>query len=213
MHIKKFIVGASASGLMLIGLVTPAFAGNKITVSGNGRLARTKINLSLSNSNNVDQNSTTTQTSTVNTTSNTGNNEIENNTISGKKKSGAAVVLNTGAVTTDVGISNEGGSNYLVTDPCGCQPDPDLSIAVTGNGNKSKTKINITATNSTSTNQVTTTTQTSTVNTTNNTGGNEIEGNTISGGLTKLKLATGGVYTGATIINTSGSNWIGPVFP
>src|SRR5437660_1613211 len=134
----KKISTSMATGALVLGLVTPAFASTQVTVGSNGAFSNNTANVTNTNVSSTTQTNNTYVSNTITTTSNTGGNNSSFNT-------GGNSGITTGQATSHVNVINLSGVNINANNSCGCQGG-DTSAKIKGNGAFSKNTIGVTNT-------------------------------------------------------------------
>lgn len=167
----KLLTTLSAGTLLTSALVTPAaFADTNVDVSGNGAFSHELVNVNQNTNTSVNQSSYSNFNNYVNSTADTGGNQANFNT-------GSNVNISTGPATSQVDITNKGGSNYAVLPGCNCGSG-NTNVSLDGNGAYSYGHVNVNSTNTTNVNQTSTSNVNNVVNSNAVTGNNQANFNT-----------------------------------
>ncbi len=165
----------------------------QLEITGNGSDSDSSVHLETTQDTTVVQTTNTQINNDVDTTADTGNNQIQDSTASDTS-------LNTGDITTTTDITNSGNSNSAHLDTC-CG-DQGTTIAIADNGAGSANLVDSTSTTQTTLVQDNTVTINNVIITKANTGGNSITDSTAS----TISLATGDIHHQTTIDNHVNSN-------
>lgn len=196
MRIKQSMLSAIAVSALLLGLATPAFAVDTITISGNGSDSGNTVSVENSNATTVSQNNTATVANTVTSNANTGNNTAGNNT-------GGNVSVGTGAASTTTNVSTSANVNRADTSGCTtCGTTGSMTITGNGSGSQNNVNLNSEGSNSTTVFQNNDAVVNNSVSSNANTGDNNTSGNT--GG--NVSTTTGSATTATTVTNATNAN-------
>ncbi|OGM25621.1 hypothetical protein A2962_03765 [Candidatus Woesebacteria bacterium RIFCSPLOWO2_01_FULL_39_61] len=132
--LQKKVVTAFAAATLLVNSALPAFAGTTLIISGNGSSSDNTADVNLNSTTTVVQSNEADIDNDVHVNADTGGNSADDNT-------GGEVDLETGDITTQVGISNAVNSNVASVEECDCEGDVDVLIS--GNGTHSDNKVEL----------------------------------------------------------------------
>jgi hypothetical protein len=191
---QKLTTGFATGTAMVTVFSTAAFA--NVTVNGNGPFSSNSVLVSENTTTVVSQSNSTNVVNSVNTVSNTGNNSSSSNV-------GGSGNVTSGDVTTNVTVSNVGGSNTATVSGCGCPADA-TTVKVNGNGPFSNNSVVVSKNKMSVFGQHNSFNAYNGVNTTSNTGGNSSSFNVMSNKTVK----SGNVTTNVTVKNKSGHNML-----
>src|SRR3989344_2008656 len=132
--LQKKVVTDFAAATLLVNSALPAFAGTTLIISGNGSSSDNTADVNLNSTTTVVQSNEADIDNDVHVNADTGGNSADDNT-------GGEVDLETGDITTQVGISNAVNSNVASVEECDCEGDVDVLIS--GNGTHSDNKVEL----------------------------------------------------------------------
>lgn len=194
LQLKRKIVTGIASGAILLGTITPAFAATTITVNGNGENSVNTVDTSASSTTNkVNQTNYATVTNTVTGTASTGGNTATSNT-------GGNTAINTGAASATSNVATAANVNSANVG-CGCN-NGATTVTLSGNGQSSQNFVTAGNTTTNTLNQNNTATVTNTVHTSANSGDNLVDGST--GG--NVSIITGPATATSNVVNAVNGN-------
>lgn len=173
----------------------PAEAKTKVKITGNTNGSDNKVVIDHDIFNKIEQENFANQLNVVSVASNTGDNDVKNNTGKGSK------TINTGPTTTNITINNKANKNKNTGSNCGCV-DPDTTVKITGNTN-SDNKVKFEYETKKIVEQENEAYQSNTVVVGSNTGGNDAKGNTGKG---DVDITTGSSTVVTTITNEANMN-------
>jgi len=134
MNFKSRFVTAIATGAVLVSALAPLANADTVTVSGNGALSGSVVNVSNSSNTVVNQTNNANISNNINTNASTGGNSSDYNT-------GGNSTIKSGNATTNVTVNNAANLNQA-TVSCGCD-NSGVDVNVTGNGAKSENGVNV----------------------------------------------------------------------
>ncbi|MDD5702820.1 MAG: hypothetical protein PHU23_12315, partial [Dehalococcoidales bacterium] len=132
--LQKKVVSALAAATLLVNSALPAFAGTTLILSGNGSSSDNNADVNLNSTTTVVQSNQADIENDVDIDADTGGNSADDNT-------GGEVDLETGDITTQVGITNAANSNVAEVEECDCEGDVDVLIS--GNGTYSDNTVDL----------------------------------------------------------------------
>jgi hypothetical protein len=124
-NLKKQIFATATSGIILLNLVTPAFAETSITIKGNGDSSDNNANITRNQTTTVVQSNTATVSNNVSSNATSGGNDANRNT-------GGDVTIDTGSALSETSVKNELNLNRAHVD--GCCDGGDVEVKIKGNG-------------------------------------------------------------------------------
>lgn len=192
MKIKKLTTVISISAIVLSTLA-PSVSAETVTVSGNGISADSSVQLANKNTSLVKQNNNAVVVNKINSTVSTGDNKASH--------TNGSVTIDTGnatSVTTVMNTLNGNSTQVAHCDTCGTGAP---TISVLKNSDQSQNVVNLTNTNNTIVDQTNKSMVVNAVETTSDTGDNEVYGN--DEGVTVL---TGDASTTATVSTRANGN-------
>ena len=185
----------------VVGLVSVSSAEAAVNINGNGRHSRNRVRLSERHEMLREQRNRAVVTNVVNTTSDTGKNDANDNTGKGD------VTQKSGNASTTVGISTDVNYNTDEGDGCGCPDDSfDPEVAIKNNGKGSINSVHMHHVSMHTQTQGNKAQITNVVNTNSDTGHNDANDNTGNGGVSNT---SGNATTNVTVTNAGNSNFIG----
>ena len=194
MTFKKRIITAIATGAVLVNAMAPfAFADTSLTVSGNGALSQSAVNVTNASNTVVNQTNNANITNNIHSDASTGGNSSNFNT-------GGNSTISTGDANNTVTVNNAANLNKASVS-CGCNTG-NLSVNVTGNGGESANAVNATNANSVFLNQNNDANFRNNVTANSSTGKNDSSFNT--GGSTVI--VTGNAADNVTVNNKANAN-------
>lgn len=200
MNIKQKLTTAAVLGSLAVSVMAPAAsfaAENNVKIKNNGRSSDNKVKVENKKKTKVEQSNTLVATNIVGTFSNTGKNDIDDN--SGKGNA----TITTGNVVNNITVTVEGNTNTADV-PCLCEEDDNLNdLVIKDNGRHSDNKIKVKNKKSVKVSQSNVSIVTNVVGTASNTGGNEIEDNTGKGDKT---VDTGNITNNVDVLVEGSTN-------
>lgn len=200
MNIKQKLTTAAVLGSLAVSVMAPAAsfaAENNLKIKNNGRNSDNQIKVENKKKTKVEQSNTSIVTNIVGTFSNTGKNDIKDN--SGK----GDATITTGNVVNNINVTVEGNTNTADV-PCLCEEDDNLNgLVIKGNSRNSDNKIKVKNKKSVKVSQSTVSIVTNGVFTASNTGDNDIEDNTGKGDKT---VDTGNVTNNVDVLVEGSTN-------
>jgi len=133
MNFKKRFITAIATGAVLVSALAPLANADTVTVTGNGALSGSVVNVTNSSNTVVNQTNNANISNNINTNASTGGNSSNFNT-------GGNSTISTGNASTNVTVNNAANSNQA-TVSCGCD-NSGTDVNVTGNGAESENGVN-----------------------------------------------------------------------
>jgi hypothetical protein len=193
---RKKITSAVAAGALLLNLVTPAFAGVTIEISGNGDNTENEVEFEHENEVKVTQTNVANVLNDVKAEAKSGDNEANYNV-------GGDVEINAGKDTTDVPVNNTLNTNVAKVDAC-CEGDVEAKIH--GNGPDTDNEIELELENEVEIKQANQADVWNYIEAEAESGDNEAEGN-VGGG---VKITSGHAKSTVAVSNTANSNsaWV-----
>lgn len=192
-NLQKKLVGAIATGAILLNMATPAYAATTIQISGNGQNSTNDANVSMNHTTLVTQNNTAVVTNNVDADARTGNNDANGN-------NGGEVLVVTGDASTNVSVSNHLNRNSAQVDCC---PQGDTEVLIEGNAQNSTNNANLTSLSSNTLFQGNSAYVDNYVDADARTGANDANAN--NGG--NVTIMTGKATANASVNTTANSNW------
>jgi hypothetical protein len=193
MNFKSRVITAIATGAVLVSALAPLASADTVTVSGNGALSGSEVNVSNSSNTVVNQTNNANISNNINTNASTGGNSSTFNT-------GGNTTIKTGNANNTVNVSNAANLNQA-TVSCGCDTS-GMQVNVTGNGAESENGVNANNANNVFLNQNNNANFNNKVNATSSTGANDSSFNT--GG--SSVVLTGNATTNVTVNNAANAN-------
>lgn len=178
MNIKQKLTTAAVLGSLAVSVLAPAAsfaAENTVKIKNNGRNSDNKVKVVNKKKTKVEQSNTSVVTTLIGTISNTGGNDVKDNTGTGDK------TVTTGNVVNNITVTVEGNTNTADV-PCLCDEGEDTNSAVIrDNGRNSDNKVKIKNKKTVKVTQSNVSIVTTAIGTASNTGGNDVEDNTGAG--------------------------------
>jgi len=193
MNFKSRLITAIATGAVLVSALAPLASADTVTVSGNGALSGSEVNVSNSSNTVVNQTNNANISNNINTNASTGGNSSTFNT-------GGNSTISTGNATTTVNVSNAANLNQA-TVSCGCDTS-GMQVNVTGNGAESENGVNANNANNVFLNQNNNANFNNKVNATSSTGSNDSSFNTGGSSVVVTRNAT----TNVAVNNAANAN-------
>lgn len=191
----KKIIAIVVVAFYMAGMASPVFAETiNLEVSGNGEGSTNSEQVETQQQTSVDQANQSEVDNQVGVASNTGGNNIQDNTDSD-------ISASTGDSQTQLEVTNTDLNQNTVDISCDC-PDSQIALAITDNGATSQNSIDTDLASNTQVNQANQAAITNNINITSNTGGNKISNNASS----SITLATGNITETTTVDNTHINN-------
>lgn len=198
MNIKTKIAGAIATGTILATAFTSgAFAAtNTVTVKNNGAGSTNTVIAVNKQKTKVRQTNLTAVVNLTGVNQDTGGNKANGNT------GGGEVTVDSGTATSNVTNTTTTGGNTASVDPCVCESGTN-DITIQGNGARSTNTVIAVNKNKTKVSQFNGTLVVNGTHVSQNTGGNQANGNTGNGGVT---VDSGNASSTVTNTTTTGGN-------
>lgn len=133
-NLQRKLATLAAIFALALQTVAPAAAAVNITVSGNGSDSESEVEIDNDRNTEVYQENKTKIVNNITSNSNTGDNDVEDNT-------GGDVEVKTGDVETSATVINEANKNMAHVEDCDC--DTDTTVKVAGNGTDSDNEVEI----------------------------------------------------------------------
>jgi len=133
MNFKSRFITAIATGAVLVSALAPLASADTVTVSGNGALSGSVVNVTNSSNTVVNQTNNANISNNINTNASTGGNSSNFNT-------GGNSTIKTGDANNTVNVTNAANLNQA-TVSCGCD-NSGVDVNVTGNGAESENGVN-----------------------------------------------------------------------
>lgn len=172
------------------------------TISGNGANSSSRIRQLMSRIHTVQTTNRVSNSTEVLITSNTGGNSADRNVVGSGGNSGG-IEVNTGGIGAGVLVSNQGGSNQVVSDDCGCEA-PEVDATIEGNGSRSRNTITISNSTTSMVNLFNRVMNLNSIGAFGNTGENSTDRNVTGDG--DIEVTTGDIITEVVVENSGGIN-------